>query len=177
MAAALAIAGERYARLLAIARCGSTKHGKAIWIFQCDCGHQVSTSLADVKAGKTKSCGCLANEIRAQNSRRHKDKVALALTRHGGCYTPEYNIWKSIKQRTLNPRCRDFSSYGGRGITLCESWHRFEDFIRDMGKRPTSRHSIDRINNDAGYAPDNCRWATPDVQRLNQRRMNHGCFA
>jgi len=177
MAIALSIAGQRYRRLLAIARRGTSVHGKALWFFQCDCGNHVLTTASDVKAGKTSSCGCIANEARAHNSKSNSGKVSLALTRHGCCYTSEYNIWKSIKQRTLNPRCIDYPSYGGRGITLCQSWFLFENFIHDMGMRPSSKHSIDRINNDSGYAPDNCRWVTPDIQRQNQRRMNHGHFA
>ena len=100
MAIALSIAGQRYRRLLAIARRGTSVHGKALWFFQCDCGNHVLTTASDVKAGKTSSCGCLANEARAHNSKSNSGKVSLALTRHGCCYTSEYNIWKSIKQRT-----------------------------------------------------------------------------
>lgn len=81
--------------------------------------------------------------------------------------TPEYNAWVNMRQRCRNPKQKWYHKYGGRGITICEEWETFDNFIKDMGKRPTPKHSIDRIDNDGNYEPKNCRWATQHQQVLN----------
>lgn len=94
--------------------------------------------------------------------------------RHGLRYTPEYKVWDSMIQRCTNPKNISFSKYGARGIKVCHSWlFSFNEFITDMGPRPTSKHSIDRINNDKGYNKSNCRWATPEQQQRNRTFKNH----
>lgn len=90
--------------------------------------------------------------------------------RHGGRYTPEYRAWLHMKQRCTNPKRREYPNYGGRGITVCEEWaNDYRVFLKDMGKRPTPQHSLDRKDNSGNYEPSNCRWATPIEQNLNQR--------
>lgn len=88
---------------------------------------------------------------------------------HGMCISGEYNSWAAMKSRCLNPHSRNFSNYGGRGISICERWLEFENFFDDMGRKPSPRHTIDRKNNDGNYEPDNCKWATNSEQQSNKR--------
>ena len=88
---------------------------------------------------------------------------------HGMTNSPEWIAWARMKQRCYDPKIPWFERYGGRGIKVCERWQNFEKFFEDMGKKPTPKHSIDRINNDKGYEPDNCRWATQIEQQRNRR--------
>ena len=90
--------------------------------------------------------------------------------RHGLSGTPEYHIWRLMLSRCQNPKTKCFPSYGGRGIVVCERWNAFTNFLADMGPRPSPKHSIERRNNDLGYSPDNCRWATMREQSRNTRR-------
>lgn len=83
---------------------------------------------------------------------------------------PLYNVWASMRNRCNNPNYKQWADYGGRGISICPEWASFDQFVEDMGPRPSPTHSIDRIDNDLGYSPKNCRWATKKEQQRNQRR-------
>lgn len=135
---------------------------------RCDCGNIRHVQPAKLRSGKHLSCGCMNGELS-----RHR------FTKHGRSGTPEYSSWKSMHERCYNPKNRAYHRYGGRGIEVCPQWHGLEglqQFLSDMGDRPQGT-TIDRINNDRGYWPDNCRWATPKEQSANistNRMMTFG---
>ncbi len=122
-------------------------------------------------SGHTKSCGCWNNAQRAKHG--FKKGYDAAIT-HGLSKTREYRVWASMWQRIANPSNKDYHYYGGRGITIHPDWARFENFIADMGPRPSDSFSIDRINNNEGYEMLNCRWATKEQQMNNTRRAHNG---
>lgn len=135
------------------------KNGDVIWRARCSCGKELLMAGRRLRNGNTRSCGCLYRE-----SRR-----TLGLT-HGRRYSPEYAIWNMMKQRCLNPRCKDYKYYGDRGIRVCERWlASFANFLDDMGPRLTSDLSIERQDNSRGYEPGNCVWAPRVVQQRNTR--------
>lgn len=135
--------------------CGSVRQ----WLCQCSCGQQTTVRQGQLISGKTTSCGCL-----------HREVIGKIRRTHGQSSIPEYKIWKGMRQRCTNPAEKSYPRYGGRGIVVCSEWNEsFETFFADMGPRPSPRHSIDRIDNDKGYQPDNCRWSLPAEQNSNTR--------
>lgn len=123
---------------------------------RCDCGTIKAVRTKDLRRGSTRSCGCSTNV-------RHGARV-------GGSKTPEYRSYDAMRQRCLNPNRRGYKDYGGRGITICDRWlEGFENFLADMGPKPSPAHSIDRTDNDGPYSPQNCRWQTPKEQNRNTR--------
>lgn len=149
--------GKRFARLTVISHAGRVKR-KTRWLCVCECGNEIETTADSLQRGDAKSCGCL-----------HREAVGTAARTHGRSGTPEHSIWKAMIRRCYNQNVKEYFRYGGRGIVVCERWRSFENFLADMGERPSAEHSIDRKDNNGNYEPGNCRWATRKQQGRNKR--------
>lgn len=154
--------GETFALLTVRAFAGRTA-GHIMWTCTCACGATVIKRGSHLRKGEVQSCGCLLTSGRAMKRLTHG-------ARRGREFSPEYSSWVNMKQRCFNSKNNRYYLYGARGITVCDRWaSSFENFLHDMGQKPTPKHSIDRIDNDQDYQPGNCRWATPLQQRHNRR--------
>jgi len=154
--------GQTFGRLT-VTSFSSVKHGERHWECLCTCGKTHIARGSHLKSGGVTSCGCYRTE-----------QIIKAKTTHGARtrlnkQPNEYYIWQGIKQRCHNPKNTMYKYYGQRGIAVCDRWfNSYENFISDMGPRPSLEYSIDRINNDGNYEPSNCRWATPLIQGNNK---------
>lgn len=156
------LTGHKYGWLTVTAFHAKDKWGKTMWKCKCICGNYSNVRCSQLTNGGISSCGCKVSETnRIMNTTHgHAGKID----------SPEYRIWSGMKTRCLNKKDPAFVDYGGRGIKICERWMRFENFFADMGNKPLGL-SLNRINNDGDYCPENCEWATRK-QQMNNTRNN-----
>lgn len=148
--------GEKYGMLEVVSR-GTSKNsdGTLKWVCKCECGTLKEIARCNLvkKKNATVSCGCINQK-------------------HGCTDTPEYDAWCAMRRRCENPKDTRYSEYGGRGITVCERWQIFTNFLEDVGKRPTMEHSLDRQDNNKGYFKENVGWSTTK-QQMNNKQNTH----
>ena len=159
------LTGKQFSKLTVLHRVkNKTRHAK--WLCVCQCGNKIEAFATNLKTGNTQSCGCLNKQLIAKRS-----------TTHNSSHTTEYKAWDSMKHRCYNKNYHLYHRYGARGIKVCDSWvNSFENFLNDMGLKPTPSHSLDRINNDLEYSKSNCRWASISDQANNRSNNIHLTF-
>lgn len=154
------LAGKTFGRLTVLDRATNDSHGNIRFRCMCKCGCETVVTASHLKAGHTRSCGCLI-----------PDTTSARVTKHGWGHTRLYRIWSHMKEQCLNPNSISYKNYGGRGITVCNEWKQdftaFRDWAMENGY--SDELQIDRIDNFEGYFPDNCRWSTRAEQSLNRR--------
>lgn len=158
------ITGQSFGRLTVIKECEERRNGKLFWHCKCECGNYTDVVSQHLRNESTRSCGCLFTDELTKRLTTH------GLTKRGAKKPSEYNVWSGMLSRCSNVKEDRYKDYGGRGITVCERWlNSFENFLADMGNRPSLDHSIDRIDVNGNYEPTNCRWATEFQQSRNRR--------
>lgn len=160
------LTGSTFGRLTVLRRHPVNSGKRVQWVCICECGVEKIVTGHGLTSGDTKSCGCLARE-----------SVLTRSITHGMSGHPLHNVWNSMIQRCYNEKSASYKNYGARGIRVCSRWREsFENFYADMGERPTNEHSIERLDGNKDYQPDNCVWATRKEQARNKRNNRIGLF-
>jgi hypothetical protein len=165
---AIDISGQRFGMLVVVDR-AVPGPGGAQWNCLCDCGNAIVATSQRLRVGDKRTCGCSTTSLRAASLTKHGGaKIGGAVS---GRHSPEYSSWLHMNQRCTNERFEHYDRYGGRGIRVCDRWRNsFQNFLLDMGPKPTPRHTIEREDNDGHYEPGNCVWATRATQSANTSR-------
>lgn len=156
---AIDLTGRTFGRLRALGVYGK-KHREILWYCECECGNKVKVRSSYLRNGVTQSCGCYSKD---NPSRRT----------HNMSRSKIYNRWFHMIERCRNPQNANYHNYGGRGITVCEEWKNFENYYNDVGEPPFDGAELDRVDNNKGYSPDNCRWVTRTINVRNSRAAKH----
>lgn len=160
----LDLQGSNFGRLIVLGFAGTNKSRNSLWFCRCECGLITKVQSGNLKNGTTTSCGCFMVEQMIEMKTTHGHRVNYKSS-------PTYASWESMSQRCNNPKYHRYPDYGGRGIQVCQRWLKFENFLADMGERPEGK-TLERKENDKGYYPENCKWATV-IEQANNKRNNH----
>lgn len=162
--------GKVSGRLTVAEFSGTGDRGVRYWRCVCECGNEITVETSKLNGGRKLSCGCLAKDVTRARSVTHGQ------ARHDGSRPPEYGIWHNMRYRCNNPKNKDWHNYGGKGIRVCAAWDDFATFMKDMGPRPTPKHTVERRDGGKDYCPENCFWTTMKGQqnnRSNNRRITY----